>query len=508
MQNFAYKENTAEYAVSVLTEEQCANIDAMSGYVVAIDQNGNIIYSNDNWNQYIFHNTPKNTPIEFLNNYFQLGRCCKNTDAYQAFKGIMSVINGELINFELDFTCQISKKHFQMHVSPINENTETCAAVISHSEIKPKGETTPYLPTAEKCYQALFDSFSEGVMVVDLPCGTIRRCNKALTEFTGYSAKELQGKTFWSITPEKWHGYERSLVLEQLGIQNHTGEFEKEYVRKDGEIIPISLQCWPLRNEAGNVIAAWAIIKDLSNHKRKELALKQNQKLELLGTLAGGISHEFNNVLSIILANAEMLKACSLGQNTDSDHINSVIKATERATKMVQQLQTFSLLGTFSLAVTDLTTIVDSAVGLIATNLRENIKITKNISATPLLAMASDTQIQQVVINLCNNAIQELEESGGNIHVSLQPLKEPVYENPHLRLSVSDTGNGIDMNSVSQMFEPFYTTKPAGKGCGLGLSVVHGIVNRHAGKIYVENTNQAGANFHIDIPLYQPELSH
>lgn len=503
MQKSTRNRGAAELNLAALTEDQYHSIDSMSGLVVVVAHDGKIICCNANWSEYTQSQSIFNADVNRQNNYFDIYRSLNGSNAHHAYQGIKSVLNGSLMCFDMDFICQLSQARFQMRVTPLLQAHHILAVVISHDEVMPEHHLPHHDAIAEKCYQALFDSLSDGVMVVDLPCGTIRQCNDAIANFTGYKLHELIGKTFWSITPDKWHDFERSLVIEDLSTKGYIEEFEKEYIRKDGALIPISLQCWPLLDNQGHLIAAWAIIKDLTDKKRREQQVQQTQKMQALGTLAGGIAHEFNNILAIILANTELLNSKLSEDADEKEYIDSVITATERASGLVNQILAFSRLDGFTLTPTELSGVVDSAVDIVTTNLPRQITMSRDVSREPVYALANDAQIQHIIFNLCTNAIQELGDNPGHIHIELHALQENMYGSPHLRLSISDTGRGIQLQDVSQIFEPFYTTKPAGKGSGLGLSVVQGIVNRHSGKIYVESSPDEGTKFHIDIPIFE-----
>lgn len=478
------------------------DINLMPGYVVVINRKGKIIQSNSAWNEIMLRNNLLFN-LSITNDYFEVRQRFNREDTFNAYKGINSILNGELDHFSMEFYCHLTKQRYKKEVLPIQLEDNSTGAIISHI-VKVKYEKVPGPDViAEKSYQALFESFTEGVMVVDLPGGTIRKVNQAVADFTGYDIDELVGKTFWSITPQKWHDLEQILVVKQLATKGCTGEFEKEYIRKDGTTIPISLQCWPLKDANGKMIAAWSIIKDLSVKKRIEQEKLQAQKMESLGTLAGGIAHEFNNILSIIMANTELMEISLPEHMAELPGISNILKATNRASELVNQIVAFSHLDTTQLVPTDVTHVVNKVVNIVSSTLPRPIQLKTHITDEKLVAMANDSQIQQLIINICGNAAQAMDKQDGIICVELFPYHSEEYQQPHLRLCISNNGKGLSKSEAMRLFDPFYTTKPFGTGKGLGLSVVHGIVNRHDGYIKVDNDGAFGTRFNIDIPLYQ-----
>lgn len=331
--------DNVSHDVEILDSE----INQISGYVVVINRDGKIIHSNSAWNEIMLKNNLLFN-ISVTSDYFEARKYFNHTDAFQAYKGINSVLNEERKEFNMEFFCNISNHDLTMFVSPFELEDGTIGALIRHIPKVTNPDVPHFDVIAEKCYQALFESFTEGVMVVDIPDGTIKKVNQAVADFTGYGTDELVGKTFWSITPQKWHDLEKIVVVKQLATLGCTGEFEKEYIHKDGSTVPVSLQCWPLKDANGNMVAAWSIIKDLTDRKRREKEKLQAQKMESLGTLAGGIAHEFNNILSIIMANTELLQLSLPESISESPNITNILKATNRASELVNQIVSFSQL--------------------------------------------------------------------------------------------------------------------------------------------------------------------
>jgi PAS domain S-box-containing protein len=243
--------------------------------------------------------------------------------------------------------------------------------------------------------------------------------------------------------------------------------------------------------------------------KRIEAQTQHAQKLESLGALAGGIAHDFNNLLTSIIGFAELLKADMPEGTQERSHLEEVLKASERARDLVQQILTFSRRAEGRKRPIAITTIVKESLNLLGGSIPSSIEVHQSIDKACGSVLADATQIHQVVMNLCTNAFQAMSGDGGLLKVNLSPLDvdaqmarqhADLREGPYVRLTVSDTGPGIDPSVGSRIFDPFFTTKGVGEGTGLGLSVVHGIVTGHGGVITYHSEPGEGTSFLVYFP--------
>jgi PAS domain S-box-containing protein len=238
--------------------------------------------------------------------------------------------------------------------------------------------------------------------------------------------------------------------------------------------------------------------------------LFQARKLEALGTLAGGVAHDFNNILSAIMGFTE-LATDEVPQGTVARrNLEEVLKASRRAKTLVQQILTFSRPPQQELEPIRLQPIIEEMLTFLRASLPETIEVHRHIDKTAGPVAISSTQLQQVLTNLCSNATQALGERGGILEVSLRQievegawgrLQRNLQPGPHIRLTVSDTGCGMTPEILERIFEPFFTTRPVGEGNGLGLAIVHGIVTGHGGAITVESTPGKGTTFYVYLPV-------
>jgi signal transduction histidine kinase/ActR/RegA family two-component response regulator len=281
-------------------------------------------------------------------------------------------------------------------------------------------------------------------------------------------------------------------------------------------------ELWMMKNiratiDKGQPVKVSVVLNDITELKivkRKEeeleAKLRQAQKMEAVGALAGGIAHDFNNVLYPIIGYAELtLNEVPEGSRARRN-LNGILKAANRAKDLVQQILAFSRQAEKERRPVRIESIVKEAGKLLRSSIPKNIEIRQVIEAGCRPVMADPVQIHQVVMNLCTNAYHAMREKGGVLEVSLteeeigvDDLKADLGLTPgtYLRLTVSDTGHGMDKALMSRIFDPYFTTKAPGEGTGMGLSVVHGIVKDHGGEVEVHSEPKKGTTFHVHLPI-------
>ncbi len=255
--------------------------------------------------------------------------------------------------------------------------------------------------------------------------------------------------------------------------------------------------------------------EDVTFQKQIEIQLQQSQKMEAIGTLAGGIAHDFNNLLGVILGCAEILKIDIPKRKVDIHHLEQIITTVNRAKELVNQILTFSRQNIPEKKTVRIGLIVIETLKLLRSTLPTTIKIIQDIKTELSVILADSIQIQQVLINLCTNAAHAMHETGGLLKISLKNFdveKETIISNQtiepgsYVNLTVEDTGIGMEPSVLDRIFEPYYTTERKGDGIGMGLAVVHGIIQNHNGKITVESQPKKGTIFNIYIPRIEKEL--
>lgn len=253
--------------------------------------------------------------------------------------------------------------------------------------------------------------------------------------------------------------------------------------------------------------------KRRKRRKKLEHQLRQTQRLEAVGTLAGGIAHDFNNILTPILGYAELVQQEFSRSSTPWQDLQVIIDAGNRAKELVQQILSISRQHEHQRQPLQIHLIVKEALKLLRASLPTTIEIQQNIQATPGVVHADPTKIHQIIMNLCTNAYHAMQEKGGVLGVSLNLVE--VNENDekllsmilptgqYLRLEISDTGHGMDKETLDRLFDPYFTTKEKGKGTGLGLAIVHSIVHSYGGHISVDSRLAKGSVFHVYLPYFQ-----
>ncbi len=284
--------------------------------------------------------------------------------------------------------------------------------------------------------------------------------------------------------------------------------------KKDGSFYVEDAAISPVFNDEGAIINYVGVKRDITKELELETHLRQSQKMEAVGTLAGGIAHDFNNILTPILGYAEMTaQSAPPGSRTEAN-MKHVIKAATRAKDLVRQILTFSRRDKHERAPLFIHPIVQEALELLRASLPSTIEVRDDIDTACSPVLADSTAIHQVLMNLCTNAAHAMREEGGVLTVSLDMLPADCVQHrqrrlslgtPYVRLTVKDTGSGMDGDTLEHAFEPFFTTRDVGEGTGLGLSAVHGIVKSHEGEITVKSELGRGTTFSVFLPCTESE---
>ena len=270
----------------------------------------------------------------------------------------------------------------------------------------------------------------------------------------------------------------------------------------------------PILDTTGNMVRVMGMLHDISEQVALEEQLLHAQKMESVGILAGGIAHDFNNMLGSLLGQTYMAKKEVLGNTKLLTRLESIERISNRAAKMVQQLLVFARKDSQQQQKLNLVTFMRDTSALSEAAIPESISVNTDLTTDPIHIQADTTQLQQIILNLLNNAVHALQgQTNPEITIRLEQLNpDPLFQKQHAlngdplaHLSISDNGIGMDSSTAQHIFEPFYTTKPVGEGTGLGLAMVYGAVQSHHGIITIDSTVNQGSTFHVYLPIHQSE---
>ncbi len=312
---------------------------------------------------------------------------------------------------------------------------------------------------------------------------------------------------------ESIHPDDRPRVLEAIATKQLRGEYEETYriLRPDGSIRWIHDRAFTVRDDSGQIYRLVGTAEDITRHQRLEDQLRQTQKMEAIGTLAGGIAHDFNNILGAITGYTQLARLAAKNDPTVSEYLDTVLKAGNRAADLVKQILTFSRQEEQKRQPLELQKVLMDSMTLLRATLPATIEFRTLLAANTPVVLADVTHINQIVMNLGTNAWHAMKDRPGKLEIKLEKFQvDAALAETHLglsvgqyaRLSFSDTGKGMDRLTMDRIFEPFFTTKVAGEGTGLGLSVVHGIMQSYGGVITVYSQPGEGTVFHLYFPAH------
>ena len=352
----------------------------------------------------------------------------------------------------------------------------------------------------------IVDSSEDAIIGRDLH-GIITSWNKGAEHIYGYTPEEVIGKHVSLLAPSD-RPDEIPEILKKTARGESIEHYESVRVTKDGRQLNVSISVSPLRDAKGDIVGASSIARDITAQKRAEGQLRQSQKMEAIGRLAGGVAHDFNNILAIINACTEFLRDRIDPAAEPSHYIENIRKATERGSSLTRQLLAFSRTPAIQPRVLDLNERLKDIGKLLRPLMGDDVEVLI-VSKSPSAVVEADPgQLDQIVINLAVNARDAMPRGGKFILETRAARFDEAFAEQHqamaagkyVLLAVSDTGDGMDEATVSRVFEPSFTTKEAGKGTGLGLATVYGIVKQSAGHILVYSEPGHGTTFKIYLP--------
>ncbi len=391
-------------------------------------------------------------------------------------------------------------RHFINYASPVVDSAgEVSRVAVLAVDITDRMKAEEGL----RLFRALVDQTTDGIEVVDPETGRFLDVNERACTAHGYTRDEYLALSVPDVDPLMRPETIKDVIQAKREANQLT--FESQHRRKDGTIFPVEVKLNFVQIDREYVVAG---VRDITERKHLEEQLRQSQKLEAIGRLAGGVAHDFNNLLTIIIGHAEILLAEPATTQHRRDSALEILAAGERAATLTAQLLAFSRKAIIEPKVLDLNHLVKSAVTMLSRLIGENVRIVKALDPAIAKVKIDPGQMEQLLINLAVNARDAMPNGGvltfatTNVTVTTEssPDLEDCPPGNYVRLTIIDTGNGMTPEVQQQIFEPFFTTKEVGKGTGLGLATVYGIVAQAKGAITVESEVGNGTTFRIVLP--------
>jgi len=388
-------------------------------------------------------------------------------------------------------------------------------AIESIRDITDSKQTEEELRAAVARFKALFNATADSVILVK-PDGIILDLNENAAYRRNADKNVMRGQSLFDFLPQESAAVRRR-AIDQVLKEGKLVQYDEP---RDDKLYSIRL--FPIRDDQGNVVQVASFSKDITEslqaeEKNRELQaqLIQAQKMEAIGTLAGGIAHDFNNILGSILGYTEIAIDCIPTESVAAKYLKNVLKSGHRAAALVKQILAFSRQAKTESGPLNPAQIVKEAVNFLRPSLPSTIEIRSQMDTACSLIFADPTQVHQIMMNLCTNAFHAMEQAGGILNISLKDerlSREDLQHQPDVQpgtfvvLSIGDTGPGIAPEILNRIFDPYFTTKEVGKGTGMGLSIVHGIVTNYGGFITIDNNLDKGAVFRVYFPAIDDEI--
>ncbi|MFA6147614.1 MAG: response regulator [bacterium] len=356
-------------------------------------------------------------------------------------------------------------------------------------------------------WERVFEEAQFGIAYIDAATDTFIEVNATFARERGYAPEELNGQPTLDICPPE----ERDAMRRRFREIDERGHavFESVCLRKDGSRFPVLMEVTSIRDDQGRPVSRVGYALDITDRRKLEEQVRQARMIESIGTLAGGVAHDFNNILTAIVGYAHVTLMNMAQDDPQRSNIESILEAADRAARLTKDLLLFSRKRVGERKPVDLNEVVGKVDKFLKKVIGEDIECRTVLHGAPIPVQADSQQMEQVLMNLAMNA-RDAMPHGGVFTIRTEPVLPAetftaahghVRPGAYAMITVSDTGKGMDEETRKRIFEPFFTTRDVGKGTGLGLAVVYGIIRQHDGFIDVQSKPGAGTTFRIYLPV-------
>jgi PAS domain S-box-containing protein len=351
------------------------------------------------------------------------------------------------------------------------------------------------------------ETLHDGYFEMDMD-GRLESCNPGLFRLMGYSGEEMNGSSFKDFMDEKNILLVDAFLSRKNLFQNSCEFIECEVRHRDGTVMTLETILSPIRNKAGKQVGVRGLARDMTEHRRLQQHHLYTTKMKSVGRLAGGIAHDFNNLLFVIMGNAELMQSIVPGEC--KKNVDKILSSCLVGSDIIKKLLQFSFPTDQNKQVIDLNRFVRAEVKRLQGRLTENISLEAGFAEQPLFVYVNAFHVGMMLTALVDNAVEAMKKTGGAVVLKLEHVRlreRPIIHYPgmrpgdYARIVVQDNGPGIPTPDLHKIFDPYFSTKQFVPGAGMGLSIVHGIINECRGTITVESHEGEGTTFRVLVPL-------
>jgi PAS domain S-box-containing protein len=487
-----------------LAERQAAILDALPAHVALLDRDGRILSVSRSWQEFAAA-SGIDAPAPLGHSYFELWAAPSWGELGRTVaEGLGAVLAGRQQQFSIDHPCEQGalRRWYRLIAAPL-ELGRASGAVVMHLDVTSNKLAEEALRREKEFSEFLIRSSTEGILVFDREF-RVTLWNPGIERIIGMSADQMLGRRFFEMLTSAVGTATETAMRTALEGRETSLDDQRYSIAATGREGFFEAYFAPLYSRGRDVIGGIGFLRETTERRRIEDALRQSQKMEAVGQLTGGIAHDFNNMLTVIAGNLELLETKVSDRPRLLRLVNSAALAASRAEKLTQQLLTFSRRQQLRPQPIDFNQIIIGMDDLLRRTVGEQIEIRKQLSAELWPALADPNQIETALLNLILNARDAIRhpgritiETGNAVVPSGQGDLAP---GAYATLAVIDTGQGMSEEVLAHVFEPFFTTKEVGKGTGLGLAQVYGFVTQSAGHVRIESRVGEGTTVRLYLP--------